>query len=578
MSSESDMKRRAEREAQQSRGKRPNTGGSSRQSPPNTTSSSSRQPLSKPSSSSSSSSMLPPSSKPIKVRIISSAGQNLITVREGASLGELMTAISQALKINKVELYHDEKHTMEISGCSPTSIRSLGINNGHSIYAKAPGAVIEGRAINGPGARMTSADLPPSPPTQPQTDSSRQASTSAPAHSSSLSPSLSSSSAAQTSIHGTPSASSSSARPQSAGGEGFEFNNETKSNFKSFDAYMCQTDFNISDLPNMKNYGGNFVDRRNINKVPPTMTLKHQAYRHVDHLEFMNLPEVQEFVRYWRDDLDMAVSRAGILYGYYLEDKHYEMGVRAVVEGIYEPPQTSKDGEAVLLEDPFADEVDKVAHALGLEKLGWVFTHLPRDEALTSSEVVQVAKMQNASTDILHYTGYPTSRFVTCTISPSGDTGGDPTPNAYMVSDMGQAFERHRLLSPAPPDPLHLQLREAEKNEVLPLVLESGNPVKKFDSHWFIVRVNESAPKQVRSIFTNTKFPRENRARAIVEKDLGDYFRQVSDTAPSSKRVSDFHLLLYVARVFGTETACVWAKAVLVGGEVDRDFITLLTG
>eukprot|EP00923_Selenidium_pygospionis_P058530 GHVN01102727.1.p1 GENE.GHVN01102727.1~~GHVN01102727.1.p1 ORF type:complete len:133 (+),score=37.08 GHVN01102727.1:27-425(+) len=54
-----------------------------------------------------------------ELNCLSSAGQNLIPVGEGASLRELTTAISQALKINEVDLYHHPKHT------SPYLITSL---------------------------------------------------------------------------------------------------------------------------------------------------------------------------------------------------------------------------------------------------------------------------------------------------------------------------------------------------------------------------------------------------------------------------------------------------------------------
>lgn len=65
--------------------------------------------------------------------------------------------------------------------------------------------------------------------------------------------------------------------------------------------------------------------------------------------------------------------------------------------------------------------------------------------------------------------------------------------------------------------------------EVLPHILETGAATTRFDADWFVVRVNESAPKKVglsflilvllyfmqcRSRFAHASFPRENRAVA----------------------------------------------------------------
>lgn len=48
---------------------------------------------------------------------------------------------------------------------------------------------------------------------------------------------------------------------------------------------------------------------------------------------------MNQFVRYWQEDLEMQQQRAAWLIGYFKEDSHYELGIRAVVEGLYEPPQ-----------------------------------------------------------------------------------------------------------------------------------------------------------------------------------------------------------------------------------------------
>lgn len=59
--------------------------------------------------------------------------------------------------------------------------------------------------------------------------------------------------------------------------------------------------------------------------------------RHVDYVEFLNIPEIANLVQYWAAK-GKTEQRVGFLYGYYAEDINYKGGVRAVVEAIYEPP------------------------------------------------------------------------------------------------------------------------------------------------------------------------------------------------------------------------------------------------
>eukprot|EP00913_Durusdinium_trenchii_P027829 g26094.t1 len=82
---------------------------------------------------------------------------------------------------------------------------------------------------------------------------------------------------------------------------------------------------------------------------------------HVDTLSIINVPEMENFIGYWNGVLlENAMQRTGFMYGYYLEeravhlrrpaelslqnslswqDKNYDEGTRAIMEGIYEPSQ-----------------------------------------------------------------------------------------------------------------------------------------------------------------------------------------------------------------------------------------------
>lgn len=69
---------------------------------------------------------------------------------------------------------------------------------------------------------------------------------------------------------------------------------------------------------------------------------------------------------------------------------------------------------------------DQIAARLGLEKIGWVYTGLPRDELLNSSEVVEIAAMQELFSTNKHYSGYRLSTFLSVIVRPDPEQGGQP--------------------------------------------------------------------------------------------------------------------------------------------------------
>eukprot|EP01053_Blabericola_migrator_P005928 Blabericola_migrator_1__5927@NODE_299_length_10197_cov_100_341955_g246_i0_p2_GENE_NODE_299_length_10197_cov_100_341955_g246_i0NODE_299_length_10197_cov_100_341955_g246_i0_p2_ORF_typecomplete_len489_score96_78NPL4/PF05021_15/6_4e51zfNPL4/PF05020_15/1_8e14UN_NPL4/PF11543_8/5_7e07ubiquitin/PF00240_23/0_00065Ubiquitin_2/PF14560_6/0_0023_NODE_299_length_10197_cov_100_341955_g246_i015633029 len=351
----------------------------------------------------------------------------------------------------------------------------------------------------------------------------------------------------------------------------------TKSNkehkFKPFEKFLDETEFQITSLPLTMDYRPVKKNRHGATKLPPTISLKHQLYRHVDHLEVMNIKEMSQFVAYWRRD--MAFQRAAFLIGYYKEDPHYnECGVRAVVEAVYEPPQMSHtDCVEIQSENPFLPVVERIAAALGLEIIGWVFTHLPRKKLITASEILQMGRLQlDRIHRGLHYTGYPISTFVTMTISPKEELRGEAGPDAFMLSDLGLAMIRDDLLSTngtGEDDPL--LIRQPNHDELMPMILETAQGVDKLDTDWLLVRVVDSAPKEPRSIFKRTSFPRMGRDKATF-KDLRVFLQEAPALLKSYERYADFHFILYVAEVFGVDSALAICEAIMTHSAVDPAF------
>jgi len=54
-------------------------------------------------------------------------------------------------------------------------------------------------------------------------------------------------------------------------------------------------------------------------------------------VEFLNVAEISNFVAYWSRG-NKTEQRVAFAYGYYANDPNYKMGIRAVVEALYEPP------------------------------------------------------------------------------------------------------------------------------------------------------------------------------------------------------------------------------------------------
>jgi len=319
----------------------------------------------------------------------------------------------------------------------------------------------------------------------------------------------------------------------------------------SFESFLLSRRFETGALAGALKYNPIELEKGKMNRMPMSVTLQHQKYRHVDHLEYMNTQEVQNFVHKWRAN-DMIVQQCGLMYGYYRDDPNYEDGCRAVLEFIYHPKQESREG--VFLGDYIVDDeerklVNQIAERLGLEYIGWIYTSLPTEELLTSHEVYGIGQLQRRYETQEHYTKYRLSMMVTCKVTPDAAQEGAPHLACYMISDQGTAMIRDGLMA-IPNDHRRCRTCEGTANSLLPTVLESGRETTDFDPDWFVVRVNDGAPINPKSLLTHAIFPVENRPdQAQSREALKQYFRKVAQL-PSWRRFADFHLLLYLAREF----------------------------
>ncbi|KAK9171456.1 NPL4 family protein [Cryptosporidium meleagridis] len=480
------------------------------------------------------------------IRVFSSSGRSRVTIPSTCNLSMLKSKIAQSLKVpEEQQLLSLDSHGNTLLKGDSLSMLQHGLSNGSIVYLISDATPqIVTQSIQRP-KHMTTSDLPP--------------------------------------LEKKPSNSNYSSYSSA---DSKDINNGVEKSegphFKSFDSFLSERNFVTDDLPLKQSYKSFFISKGVMNKIPPSVTLKHQTYRHVDHLEMMNLSEAMQFVDYWRSKLGMTKQRVGWMYGYYREDSTYPMGIRAVMEAIYEPPQYEKaePGKLVLESDSFKSTVDRVAQSLGLECLGLVFTHNKRDELLTSNEIVTIGKLQLEAMKTPHYTGYPVSSFVCCTIAPCKSVqGGDPIPNAFAVSDLGLALIRDKLIEEKGlKDDTHIVIREEEKGEILPQILEKGVSTRKFDAHWLIVRINESAPIQPKPFFSSSQFPRENRIVSQKPSDVSEFIKSRLTSVPltSYNLLNDFHLLLYLAKLFDEATTISICESIINKTPVDQHLLDIL--
>jgi nuclear protein localization family protein 4 len=87
----------------------------------------------------------------------------------------------------------------------------------------------------------------------------------------------------------------------------------------------------------------------------------------VDHVEFSSSRLINDFIEFWRLT---GCQRFGYMYGRYEHYPDVPLGIKAVVEAIYEPPQENET-DALTLSLPWPDEemVEKVAAASGLVRV-----------------------------------------------------------------------------------------------------------------------------------------------------------------------------------------------------------------
>ncbi|CAN6656129.1 nuclear protein localization protein 4 [Trichomonascus vanleenenianus] len=306
---------------------------------------------------------------------------------------------------------------------------------------------------------------------------------------------------------------------------------------------------------------------------PSAITLQQQQFRMVDHVEFSDPGIINTFIDSWRQS---GTQRIGFMYGRYEEYDIVPLGIKAVVEAVYEPPQHDEtDGVSW---NPNEDEqaaVDRAAELLGLQRVGVIYTDLTDagegtgsvicrrhvdSYFLSSVEVAFAAQLQRMHPAASRWSssGKFSSKFVTCVVS--GNAKGEIDISSYQASASAEAMVAADLIEPSA-NPSVMRIKEPSSTRYVPEVFykrineykravnENAKPA--FPVEYLLVTLTHGFPEAPKPQFSTLSFPVENRAHLGASQDFAAVARQLNLSASSGddtslSAISDFHLLCYL--------------------------------
>lgn len=266
--------------------------------------------------------------------------------------------------------------------------------------------------------------------------------------------------------------------------------------------------------------------------IAKQMRVTRQETPHSQHVSF-DRDAANAFQSYVNERLAFAVKRGGFMYGTVSEDG------KVAVDFIYEPPQLGEEERLLLMRDTDEESlVDAIATGLGMRRVGFIFTQAvgqdQKDYTMSYLEVAQAVELHAQS---------GLKEWVTALVKLKVNDDGvaDVHFEAFQMSDMcvrlfkEDWFDFDRAKDGQEIDP-KVSLMKKD-------VVVGGKDVREVDNDFFLVVV---------SIFDHqgplsSTFPIENRDFPVTTKAVKTHLERTK-SLPFVKRISDFHLLLTLAR------------------------------
>lgn len=313
---------------------------------------------------------------------------------------------------------------------------------------------------------------------------------------------------------------------------------------------------------------------------PSAISLQLQEFRMVDHVEFQTGDLINEFIESWRNT---GFQRFGYLYGTYKKYANISLGIKAVVEAIWEPPQNDEqDGLSydVDIVERELQQLDLITKQMGLIRVGMIFTDLTdtgngdgtvfckrhKDSFFMSSiEVILASRNQLKHPNVSKFSrdGFFSSKFVTCVVS--GNLKGEIDLSAYQVSAAAEALVDADIIT-ASTHPSMAYIKQSDSDRYVPEIFHmrkneynitiKENSRSTFPVDYFLVSLTHGFPldsnNPIRAFLTTSGFPWANRQYMGYSQDYYELKRYLLPAATGcdlnilQKKLSNFHLLLYI--------------------------------
>lgn len=248
------------------------------------------------------------------------------------------------------------------------------------------------------------------------------------------------------------------------------------------------------------------------------------------------------------DDPDQR-PQSETLFGTELPGTEVTLGAKnkkVIVEAIYEPPQTADPDAAegfIALDDPMEDKVEALASLLGLQRVGWIFGHPPREKGfqLSSAEIIMAAELQIEAAD-----GAKETPFVTVKVTAGDD--GNVSFEAFQVSKqcMEMVVEEALMVGENP--------GFCYVNDTFTAIQE-GKESKSLENNFFLTLV---PIHQHSSDMFVSEFPKANRDHDTRQQTNDEMKKQLQKSGSAGwtfeDLLADFNLLIYLTKFLDLDT------------------------